>query len=181
MAKIAQILDYLPEVITVIREFQAIATAEDPELTDLWTEIEHAYSDQYVADATENGVERYESILEIVPKATDTLDERKFRIQAKYNEQLPYTYRAMLQRLDTLCGADGYTVALDVPGHKVTVRIRIIAQSNIDAVDEMLESIVPMNMILDLDLLYNKHSQLAAYTHAQLAAYTHDELRKGDL
>lgn len=181
MAKTVQILEYLPDVLTTIREFQAIATAEDPELSDLWIEIEHAFSDQYVDDATQNGVARYESILKIVPKATETLDERKFRILSKYNEQLPYTYRAMLQRLDTLCGPDGYTVELNVPGYTVKVRVRIFAENNLAAVGDMLEGIVPMNMVIDLDLLYNKHSQLAAYTHAQLSAYTHDELRKEDL
>lgn len=181
MAKIVQVLDYIPDVLTTIREFQAIATAEDPELTDLWAEIEKAFNDQYVEDATVNGVKRYESILKVVPKGTETLDERKFRILAKYNEQLPYTYRAMIQRLDTLCGEDGYTIELDVPGYTVKIRVRIFAQNNLDAVGDMLENIVPMNMAIDLDLLYNKHSQLAAYTHAQLSAYTHDELRKGDL
>lgn len=177
MAKTVDILEYLPEILVPIREFQAIATAENPELTDLWAEIEKAFSDQYVEDATANGVARYESILKIVPKATETLDERKFKILARYNEQLPYTYRALLERLDTLCGPDGYSVAVDVPGYTVEVRVALTASNNFDAVADLLENIVPVNMLIDLSLKYNQHSLLATFTHAQLSAYTHDQLR----
>lgn len=178
MAKTVEVQSYWPEVLSSLKEFQAIAMAENPELTDLWTDIGNAFNDQYVNDATEDGVKRYESILKIVPKATETLNERKFKILTRYNEQLPYTYKALQERLDTLCGPDGYTVELNLPVYEVKVRVRLSAQSSFNAVDDLLDNIVPMNMIIDLDLLYNKHSQLAAYTHAELSVYTHDQLRK---
>lgn len=170
-------MGYWPEVIQAIREFQAIATAEDPELTDLWDNIGYAFNDQYVNDATVDGVKRYESILEIVPKATETLNERKFKIITRYNEQLPYTYKALQERLDTLCGPDGYTVELNIPGYEVKVRVELTAKSNFDAVGQLLEVLIPMNMNIDIELRYNQNSTLSNFTHSQLSAYTHDQLR----
>jgi hypothetical protein len=177
VAKTVSVGGYLPEVIAAIREFKAIATAEDPELTDLWAEIENAFNDQYVVDATVNGVKRYESILKIVPKATETLEDRKFRILAKYNEQLPYTYRALVERLNTLCGEAGYSLEVDIPGYTVTVRVELIVKNQFDAVDDLLENIVPMNMVIDLSLRYNQNSTLSAFTNGQLSIYTHGQLR----
>lgn len=177
MAKIVEVLGYLPEVLTVIREFQAIATAENPELTELWAEIEHAFSDQYVDDATENGVVRYESFLNIIPKAIETLEDRKFKILAKYNEQLPYTYKALVERLNTLCGADGYTLVVDALDYTVTVRIELVVKNQFDAVDVLLENIVPMDMIIDLDLRYNQYLTLLPFTYNHLNTYTYDQLR----
>ena len=177
MAKNVAILDYLPEVVSVIKDFKVIASLDNPELSDLWTGIEQAFYDQYVSDATSNGTKRYESILRLVPKATETLDERKYKILTKYNEQLPYTYRAMLQRLDTLCGAEGYTVDVDLLGYTVTVRVELSVRNNYSAIEELLDHIIPMNMEIDLSLRYNQHSTLAKFTGAQLSAYTHEQLR----
>lgn len=171
------ILEYLPDVIKDIREFKAIATAENPELTELWAIIGDAFSDQFIPDATISGVKRYESMLKIVPKCTDTLDERKFRILAKCNEKLPYTYRALKRRLDALCGANGYTFNVNGLTYTVTVKVELTAKSNFDVVDNMLEDMVPQDMIIDLSLRYNQYDTLSVFTYGYLSAYTYDELR----
>lgn len=100
----ANVLEYLPEPIKVIREFQAIATAEDPELSALWQSIADAELDQFIDEATTTGVKRWEANLGLAPKPTDTLEERRLRIKTRINEQPPYTYRTLDQKLTTLCG-----------------------------------------------------------------------------
>ncbi len=170
-------LGYLPPVLSVLREFKTLANIVDPELDLLWTEIENAFKDQYIDDATENGVERFESMLNIVPKATETIEDRKFKISTVWNEQLPYTHKSLIQRLNKLCGEDGYTLEITTLDYTVKVRIELVVKNQFDAVDSLLERIVPLNMIIDLDLRYNQHSTLANFTHAQLSAYTHKQLR----
>lgn len=100
----ANVLEYLPEPVKVIREFQAIATAEDPELSALWQSIADAELDQFIDEATVTGVRRWETNLGLAPKLTDTLVERRLRIKTRINEQPPYTYRTLDQKLATLCG-----------------------------------------------------------------------------
>jgi len=41
----------------------------------------------------------------------------------------------------------------------------------------MLERIVPMNMTLFVDLLYNQHLTLKKYPHSMLKNFTHSALR----
>lgn len=177
MAREADILKYIPLILRDYKEYKAIATALNPELNLLWQAIEDALDDQFIVDSTENGVKRRESILKIIPKGTDTLNERKFRLIARENEKLPYTYRAMQQRLINLCGADGYSLTVNNNTFTITVRVALTNKNNYADVEALIDKMAPENMIIDLSLLYNQHSTLAKFTHAQLSAYTHNQLR----
>ena len=90
-ARTIDLLGYLPDVLKDTKEMQAIMAAEMPEIQALWQACEDVLNDQFIVEATENGVARREKMLGISPFATDTLDDRKFRILSRYNEQLPYT------------------------------------------------------------------------------------------
>ncbi len=155
-----------------------MADAENPEVSQLWACLANALNDQFVRSATENGVERWESILSIVPKGTESPEERKFRILTRINEQLPYTWRMLCQQLETLCGEEGYSVELDKGTCTLTVEIALTAKSNFWDVDAMLRRVVPANLVIDLSLKYNQHATLAAFTHEQLSRYTHLDLRE---
>ena len=173
-----KLIDYLPEFLRNIKEYKAILTdAVQPEVEKLFEAVENGMNDQFIIDATENGVSRWEKMLKIVPKATQTLDDRRFAVLARMNEQLPYTMTSLKQRLEDLCGKDKYSVEMDVDTFTLTVRVALSAQDNFKEVCEMLERVVPANIVIDASLLYNKNEALSAFTHGQLSAYTHEELR----
>ena len=172
------LIDYIPEFLKDVNEYKAILNlAEQPEMVDLFAAVDDALNDQFIVDATENGVLRWEKILNIVPKATATLDERKFAILTKVNEQTPYTMTALKQKLDSLCGEDGYDVELDSNNYVLKVKLGLGQLSNFMAAGELLKRIVPANMIIELTSKYNKHQLLADKTHKDLSAYTHYQLR----
>lgn len=177
MARQVDIINYLPPILKEYKELISIAAAENPEINLLWTTLENVMNDQFVDKLTDNGAKRWEKILTIVPKGTDTLDFRRFRIKTRLNEKLPYTYRVLEQQLITLCGEDGYSLELQNNEYTLKVRIDLIAKSKFNDVNDLLSRIVPANIVIDLSLLYNSYFTLAQFTHAQLSAYTHDQLR----
>lgn len=107
----------------------------------------------------------------------DASSGRRFRILTKATEQRPFTLRRLKELMTTLCGEDGFTVAMVGSTFTLTVRVMLKVKQNYDDVETLLNRIVPENLILDLSLMYNQHQTLAAFTHAQLAAYTHYFLR----
>lgn len=171
------ISNYIPKILQEFKEFKTIANTENLEIKLLWEALEDLFNDQFVNDATETGVKRWESILKIVPKGTDSLDFRKFRIITRLNERLPYTYRLLDQQLTTLCGKDGYYLELKNKEYTLIVKLALTAKSNFDDVGNLLDRIVPANIVIDLTLLYNQQSTLSKYTHKQLGQYTHNKLR----
>jgi hypothetical protein len=171
------LIGYLPEVIKKIREYQALMYGEQPEIFDLFIGIDTALNNQFIITATEYGVERWEKILGIVPKATFTLDERKFTILAKLSEQLPFTYRMLEQMMTQLCGEDGFRITLQNEIYTLNVSVDLTAANNFNDVDALLKRTCPANLIINLTLEYNQHQTLKPFTHAQLQAWTHYQLR----
>ena len=145
-----KLIEYLPYVVRDYSEFQGLTAGEQPEFEQAWNRADELLDNQFVLTAGNLGLSRWEEILGIVPKATDTLDDRRFRVLTRLNEELPY---------------------------ELIVKIGLAAKRNFSDVEALLERVSPENLILSLSQLYNTHAELARFTHAQLAAYPHHDLR----
>ena len=173
-----KLIDYLPAFERNIKELDAIMTkAEDPEMFLGWEEIDNAFADQLILDATEHGVSRMEKIMKVIPKATETLDERKFSLLVKENEQPPFTIEALKSKLESLCGEGNYSLNRDVANKVIYVAIALVARNSFDDVKTFLERIVPANMVIELTLKYNRHEFFMSNTHEQMQTFTHERLR----
>ena len=107
-----KLIDYLPLFIQEFVEMQRIMSAEQPEVDALWDSCENVLNDSFIMYASENGVKRWESIIGITPKDTDTLDERRFRILTKMNQELPYTMVKLKEVLTVICGEGNFFIDL---------------------------------------------------------------------
>ena len=177
MASDRKLINYLPHFMQLYREMVTIMETEQTEVDRLWTEAENALADQFILEATENGVKRWESMLGISPMDTETLDERKFRILAKLNQELPYTLRKLEQALTNLCGAGNYVVEITAAEYHIKVKLALANQNNYHEVEKLLMKMVPANMTQYVQIMYNKHEAWMSYMHSQLAAYTHKRLK----
>ena len=170
--------EYLPSILLKTYEFPLLCDTEQREFDRLNTAVDEVLDAQFVSTAGERGIERYEQIFSIVPQDTDTLDERRFRVLAKINAQLPFSVRRLRQQLATLCGENGYRMEIDGGRYTLTVKVALTAKRNQQAVEELLADIVPANMVCTTSLLYNQHADLTRFTHAQLALLTHFAIRE---
>lgn len=177
MATNRKLIHYLPLFMQDYIEMQNIMETEQVEIDHLWVEAENALADQFILEATESGVRRWESMLGVSPKDTDTLDERKFRILTKMNQELPYTMPKLEQALTNLCGADGYSIESKPAEYYITVKLALSNASNYSEVEKTLSRMVPANMIQSVQIMYTRHDTLSKFTHAELSAYTHENLR----
>lgn len=181
MATDRKLINYLPLFMQDYFEMQKITDAQQTEVDRLWLEIENGLADQFVMDATENGVKRWEHILGISPKDTDTLDERKFRILAKLNQELPYTLRKLQESLTNLCGVDGYAIELNAAQYHIQVKLALSNENNYQEVVDLLSKMIPANMTQFVQVMYNTHSIVSQFTHGELSVYTHDQIRRDTL
>lgn len=172
------LIDYLPPYVQEYLEIKEIMKAEQPEIDGLWSAVEKALADQYILDATEYGVKRWETMLLISPKDTDNLDERKFRILTRLNQELPYTLTRLKEVLTTLCGNDGFFIELNAAEYHIQVKLALGNKNNYQDVVNLLKKMIPANMTQVVSILYNTHMVLSPFKHEYLSTYTHDQLRK---
>ncbi len=170
-------LSYLPEFLSNFEEFKQLGNTNDEEIKVIWDLVQELFSDQFIKEASEQGIKRWESILRIVPKGTDNLEDRKFRVIARLNEKLPYTEETLRQKLAILCGEDGYTLTINYGEYELKVRISLAAKSMYSEAEKFIRRTVPANMIVDIALKYNQHSTISKFTHEALNNYTHDQMR----
>lgn len=173
-----KLINYLPQFMQEYLELRKIVDVEQPEIDLLWNSVEGVFADQFISEATENGVARWESMLGISPKATDTLQERRFRILAQLNQELPYTLRKLEQTLTNLCGANGYFIELNAAEYHVEVRLALVNENNYGEVKKILNEMIPANLTQVVKIMYNSHTVLKNLTYAQLSAYTHNQLKR---
>lgn len=172
-----QLIHYLPYVIRDYFEFQGIMCGEQPEFERAWSSADDLLNNQFILTAGNMGLSRWEKILEITPKGTDTLEDRRFRILTRINEELPYTLPQLRNILKTLCGEGNYSAEVEGGTYQLVVKVGLAAKNNFNDVESLLDRVVPQNMVVNLLQLYNTHAELGRFTHEQLAAYTHDSLR----
>lgn len=170
------LIDYLPLFLHEYRELREITDTEQVNFNTLWQDINDLYDNQYVHDLTVYGVERWESILEITPRADDTLDDRKFKILAMINFSLPYTYRKLQEILTALCGADGFKTQLQHEIYELIVKLSLSNVNNYNDVSTLLRQVCPANLVINI-YTYNIHRLLQPLTHGEMRVYTHDLLR----
>lgn len=177
MATDRKLIDYLPHFMQRYRELASIMETEQVEIDRLWAEVENALADQFILDATENGVKRWESMLAISPKDTDTIDVRKFKILTKLNQELPYTLRKLEQALTNLCGVGNYHIEVASAEYRIEVKLALANENNYQEVVDILKKMVPANMTQFVQIMYNSHNTLSRFTHAEMTAYRHEQLR----
>lgn len=157
-----QMITYLPEVLWDVLEFRLLMDAEQ-KLFDRWEEkADSLLRSSFFDDSDEIGIARYEKLLGLVPRASDTLETRRFRVKSKFNERLPFTHRTLEQQLTALCGEDGFSLELYGDEFRLAVQVDLLAQNNFQSVSELLERVVPANLIIDLRLRTNVPGTLIA-------------------
>ena len=178
MARTIDIRQYQPDLMKDVLEFKALADAENPELQKQYGDIGVVFDNQFVDTLTEYGCKRWEKGLGITPKASDTLEDRRFRIKTRMNDDLPYTMRTLGQMLDALCGAGNYEKTLYHLEYRLKVLLELTAKKQFDEAKDMLSRILPANMILELGLRYNTWGQAAHLTWGQVSHMTWKQIRE---
>ena len=171
------LIEYLPPYMQEYKQMQEIMNGEQPEFDLAWEKCADALDDLFIISATEYGVNRWEKMLGITPKDTDTLDERKFRILARLNQELPYTMRKLDECLTVLLGKGNYVIDLQADKYHIEIKLALGNKNNYQEVVDVLKKMIPANLTQWVQIMWNTHRVLGAFPHKELKAFTQWQLR----
>lgn len=136
-----------------------------------------------VGGADEYTCSRWESMLGIVPDSEASVADRIFVIQVKLFQIAPYTLEKIEHILTNLVGEKDtrYEIENNVADKEFTVTLDLSSRFKSNAVEEMLDNMLPANVNLVVKVNYTIHDKLTKYTHEALSKYTHDEIRTTEL
>lgn len=177
MSKDVNLLSYWFPILRGLKEFKEIAKAEEPELKLLLDELERLFGNAFIETADEYGISRFEKIMGITPLGDDTLEDRRFKVQVKWNETSRYTLETLDSQIKVICGEGGYSIKMDYAKYSLTVKVSLSNSKNIVIIQELLDKVVPANIITAVSS-FNTHIGLSHLTHDYLSNYTHTEVRE---
>ena len=185
------LLEHLPERWRSLKEVIAICDSDvkpvgdrvEHTLPPLWdcmdAELNNSfilpYEDKHGAD--EYACYRWESILGIVAPDDMTLRDRQFNIYTKLYQSTPYTYNRLEDMLSEFVEPTNYTMTRDVSSKTIEVKISLKSRFMAESVAELLDRIVPADMILNVIIIYTTYNDISQYTHNELSVYTNDEIK----
>lgn len=143
------LIDYLPYVVRDYDVFRGITSGEQPEFELVWDAEELAFSNQFIDTATEYGLSRWEAMLKIRPKITDTIESRRITIKAKLNTIVPYSIRALVQKLNAISNGSEFTVTILPETYVLKIKTKWDQNGQVDAMKGVLEEMLPVNIAVD--------------------------------
>lgn len=146
MIREVDLLSQLPVFIQEFKEISQIMSAENPEFQTAEDETEAIKDNQFIATADETGLETFENLLNLYPEKEDTLAARRLACLAKWNNQLPYTMRSLVQKLDALIGEGSYTLELDNDAYRLVFHVTSESAEHVAALDAVIQEYIPCNL-----------------------------------
>ncbi len=150
MDRIIDIQNYWTSLVKGIGDFKQIAVAENPEFNDLTGCLTILLADTFINDATENGVKRWEKILNIIPLPSQSLEDRKIKILTVLNIKLPYTYRMLENAVRSIFGEGKYTLSINNETSTLTLKAYFQTENQFVEVNNLFENVVPKNLDINI-------------------------------
>ncbi len=174
------LLNYLPYFMQDVKEIKKIMSISQPEINILNKNTEILLKDFFVVGASETATKHYEAMLGIIPKLTDTLEKRQYDILVLYNQTLPFTLETLQQKLDAICGKDGYTINLLYEKFIINVKLALNKAQLLITVTNLLEWIVPVNLIINVTIDYNTWKDFGKVKWAEANKYSWNEIKESE-
>lgn len=150
--KIVSLIEYYPEFLREVKEYEAITDAENPEFNLLYRRLTSLNNNLLPESADLRGIEVYEKWLNIPTNPYLSLEERKGNVLAKLNETLPYTEIRLQKMLAAICGWGHFTYKRD--GAFVQVLLDPTVGDKGISVYRLLDRILPLNLYFEVVLNY---------------------------
>ena len=72
---------------------------------------------------------------------------RRARVLARWFTNVPYTIKALISKLQNLCGESNFSISTDYEFYKITITVDLELFGQVDELDYIIESMMPCNIV----------------------------------
>lgn len=154
-----KLIDYMPQYLKNVREFQEIFKSEDEQLNNINTLISKMLTEVIVKSADSYGLERYEKIYNI-SNVSNNIEERRFNILSKINDRIPFSLNWLRNKLENLVGKDNYRIKVEYDKYSITVDVMMIFEDIANTLNISLREQLPANLKITVNLFQTEQSNI---------------------
>lgn len=161
------IKNYFPTLYNDILEIDTLVKIENDLFENLNTEFEKAIKNEYVITADKETIKKYEILLRINDGDNKELSFRRQRILNRLAMNMPFTLRALKQKLDELIGKGNYNIFVDPGKFTLYIESKILNQTWFNETYITINKMKPANIVftnkpfIDEKILANEELMLA--------------------
>lgn len=159
-----KLIEYMPNFLQNVREFNIISSLEDEELEKLKLQVDNILKEVIVNTSEGYGLQRYEKIYNINVVSAD-IDVRRFNIISKINNKVPFTYKWLDNKLKQLVGENNYRINIEYDNYKVIISIVYLFGDIVNTLQKDLKELLPANLIIQINLFSNCNLYLGSIVH----------------
>ncbi len=141
-----RLIEYLPRFMQNFSELKELLNAANLETDNLNSAVGRILDEAFIDSCTEYGLQKYEKFLHIVPCESESLEYRRIRVKARWYDYCPYTLRALVNRLNSLCGVGNYSLEADLENYYLKITTDFDTIGSTDELIYIRDSILPMNI-----------------------------------
>ena len=144
----SNLMKYLPPYYEEVKEINAIMAAENPEIDGLWAAVFKVKCNQFILDADDITIRKWEKLLRILPDyRTQDLGYRKSVVLMRLASVSPITHRWLIEKLDNTFGQNNSQIEFDYDSYEIL--ISVYDKKNIfEEFQRYLRNIIPANLTL---------------------------------
>lgn len=150
MAKEVNLLSYWMPILRNLKEFREIAKAEEPEIRALLQAMEQVLANMFIETADEDGIARFEKLLNIYPDKEADLANRRFTILSRWNNIGIYTNKTLYELLVMLCGEGNFKIIDHYKDYALEIITYLNVKDAFETVYSVVSEILPCNLVLEL-------------------------------
>lgn len=141
------LLKYLPFFMQEYCEIKNIMETENPEFELFWVKLREVFGNQFIEYCNEEGISKFEKMLNIYSYENDTLEMRIFRVLTYWNARVPFTWKVLINKMNQLCESPkNYELNLDNNNYTLNVTTKFDDEKKYDELNTMLKVIIPANL-----------------------------------
>lgn len=164
MIRDVNLIKHLPPFLQKYLEMRLITDTENPEFQLAMDESERIKDNTFILTADEEGLARFENILNIYVAKDEDLESRRSRVMSRWNDISPYTYNALVSKLQSLHNSDNFIINRKYEDYEIEIITHLELVGQVDELDRILDYIMPVHLVVD--------SKNRIYCHAEGGAYT---------
>lgn len=152
MIRDVNLTSYLPEFMQSYTEPMSALEAENPEFAIMWKAVDRLLYNRFISTADEYGISRFEKMLGIYPQITDTLEVRRMRVQNRWFNAIPYTIRALAERIAKLLDEEqSFSIWSDFKeAYTLVITLYMLNDSKAEEVQYILSTMIPENIVTSI-------------------------------
>jgi len=153
---VVDLIRYLPDYYEYVREMNELMGAQNPEIDALWEVLAAVKRAQFIMDADEARIRRWEKVLRIQPdRAAQSLDYRKAVVILRLSTRAPLTFRWLNDKVVSIVGAGNFVISLYHDLYFLQIRLTNDLLGLTGELRSYLRQVIPANLGLSVEELYS--------------------------